>query len=352
MKDIKLNFEVPIKENAFFNNEFLIKGTAISSTITDTNHKFLPEELDKAALTMTGIPLLVDHDNRVDSVIGKVKQGFFDNVSQNIEFEASVSNKSVQEKIKEGIVNSVSIGATVEELAEEDGTFVPKGIKIRELSVVAVPADPNAKFEVVSNAPNFQMALTQALKLSKPGKDLSDSWSFITDTSQTTGQAGDTTLNSNLPDNGSENVRRLVDMEKEKELTELKTQLAEQEAKLAKFEAKERSTLEEKYSELCKSKKVDAVEVKEATNEMLDLLITQVSGIKEADVDETPVAEEVKEEVKEEKVADEEGTAEDVETEDVEEKSSYNIFQTADSDVLTGRAFTVEFKAPMQSNYV
>lgn len=336
MRDIKLNFEVPIRENAFFNNEFIIKGTAISSTITDTNHKFLPEELDKAALTMTGIPLLVDHDNRVDSVVGKVKQGFFDNVSQNIEFEAMVDNKAVQEKIKSGLVNSVSIGATVGELIEEDGTFIPKDIKIRELSIVAVPADQNAKFEVVSTAPSFQMALTQAFQLSNP-----DNLLLKTDPSHI--------IKSYLPNNGLQNVRGLVDMEKEKEITELRTQLAEQEAKIVKFEAKERSTLEEKYSDICKSKKQDTMEVKELSNETLNAMITTISNIKEADVDEVPAVEEVKEDEK--KVADEEGTAEEVEETDVEENSRYRIFQTADEDILSGRAFTVELKTPISSNY-
>ncbi len=294
MKNLNLTFQAPIKENAFFNDEFLIKGIAITSTVTDNNTKFLPEELDKAAETMTGIPLLVDHDNRVDAVVGKVKQGFFDHISQNLEFEAMIDNdfKPIQEKISRGLLDSVSIGATVEDILEEDGVFIPVGIKIRELSLVAVPADDKAKFAVVSSAPTFQMALQEAFKLVGHAQP-------ETITSDTT-----FTTFSSSPDNTGHKIERgLVDMdtEKEKEMTELKTQLAEKDAKLAEFEAKERQMLENKYTEICKSRKVDSIDVKEMDNRMLDSLVKQVELMKEADVDEEPKKEsEEPEEPKEE----------------------------------------------------
>ena len=331
MKNLQLTFQAPITENAFFNNEFLIKGIAITSTITDNNHKFLPEELEKAAATMTGIPLLVDHDNSVDSVIGKVNQGFFDQVSQNLEFEAKVMNTSIQEKITSGLINSVSIGATVEDIEEEDGIFIPKGIKIRELSIVAVPADQNAKFEVVAIAPTFQMALQEAFTL--------------------IGKPQVTNLNSSLSDNDTLNERGSVDMENEKEL---KTQLAEQEAKIAEFEKKERSGLEAKYADLCLAKNVDHIDVGEIDSNVLRSLIQQVDLIKLADVDEEKPEPEVKPEptpepeVKPdaEKEKDAEESTEDEEDEEEEVAEKYRIYQTNDG------SFTTEYKNPRISNYV
>ncbi len=341
ISNLDLNFQVPIKQNSFFNGEFIIKGTAITSTITDTNHKFLPEELSLAAKTMQGIPLLIDHDNRVESIKGRVREGVFDAVSQSLEFEAIVMDKPIQDKIKEGLLDSVSIGATVQDIEEEDGVFVPRGIKIRELSLVAVPADENAKFKVVSNAKDFQMALTQALELANPKLIISAK----APATESFHETSNNILEKSRSPRNQGTERGLVDMEKETEITELKTQLAEQEAKIAKFEAKERKSLEESYSTLCKEKNVEAMDIKEVDNKMLGLLVQQVLSVKLADVDEKPkeTTPEPKEESKE-KVEEPE--------EDVEEAGKYKILQIADSDTLTGNAFTVEFSNPRISNYV
>ena len=349
MREFNLTFQAPIKENALFEDEFIIKGTAITSTITDNNHKFLPEELEAAADTMKGIPLLVDHDNRVDSIVGKVKQGFFESVSQSLEFEAMVDNKSIQEKISKGLLDSVSIGATVEDVLEEDGVFTPIGIKIRELSLVAVPADENSKFVVVSSAQTFQMALKEAYELRHPVIYTNGT---ITSTSMPTiiSSFSNTPSDSiNIENKSSE--RGLVDMEqdKDKENIELKTQLAEKEARIAEFEAKERSMLEVKYIDLCKTKKIDSIDIKEMDNKVLDSLIKQVDLILLADVDEETKDE--AEPTKVEKPVLEEESEDDTE-EEVEETAKYKIVQRHDSDMLKGNAFTVEFKTPESRNYI
>ncbi len=335
MHNISLNFQAAIKENALFNGEFIIKGIAITSTITDNSHKFLPEELEKAADTMLGIPLMVDHENTVDSVIGKVKQGIFDHVTQNLEFEAMVDDKSIQEKIEKGLLDSVSIGATVEDIEEEDGVFIPRGIKIRELSIVAVGADQDARFTIASTAPTFQMALQEALKLSRVNKSYSPDH-----TGQVTTE------------------RRFDEMDKENEMTELKVQLAEQEAKIATYEAKERERLENEYIKLCDSKNVESMNVTNVSNDALDFSIQHLKMLKEADVDEEdsdalpdkstdPVESTEPTEDTDKKDEDEE----DSEDEEVEEGAKYKIFQTSDSDIMSGNAYTVEMKHPVSSNY-
>lgn len=348
MHSISLNFQAPIKENALFNGEFIIKGIAITSTITDNNHKFLPEELEKAADTMLGIPLMVDHDNSVSSIIGKVKHGLFDHTTQNLEFEAMVDDESIKEKISKGLVDTVSIGATVEDIEEEDGVFIPRGIKIRELSIVAVPADQAARFTIASTAPTFQMALQEALKLSNSKRKIESHTSgFFTYSPDHTGQI---------------TTERGLD-EMEKEMTELKVQLAEQEAKIAGYEAKERKTLESDYADLCKSKSVEPMNVTNVSNDALDFSIQHLRAIKEADADEEdatdalpdkptdPVAPTEPTEDKDKADKDEEDKDEDSEDEEVEESGKYRIFQTSDSDSLTGNIYTVEMKNPVSSNY-
>jgi len=146
-------FMVPISEAVTVGEDFIIKGIAINSTTTRNGVKYTAEELSKAAHTLTGRPILKDHENSIDNIIGKVKKSSFDNAIKAIPFEGKIMEKKYQEMIKDGRINSVSIGAMVKEITEEkvnedsnETVLVPKGIEFVELSLVAVPSDPNANF--------------------------------------------------------------------------------------------------------------------------------------------------------------------------------------------------------------
>ena len=161
-KLINLSYNVPILENASVNNQFIIKGIAINETTTGNNHKFLGEELKLAADTLKGVPLLVDHDNTVASIKGRVLESLYDEANKRIPFAASVMDKNIKEMIIDGRINSVSVGAVVKEIEEDKGTLIPRGITFKELSLVAVPADPSA---------TFTFALTEAYKKLKEDED-------------------------------------------------------------------------------------------------------------------------------------------------------------------------------------
>lgn len=146
MNQIKLNYNVPITESGVFENDFIIQGVAINSVITSNNHKFLAEELKSSATTLNGVPLLVDHDNRVSSIKGRVLMGEFDESNSRVNFKAKVVDNEIKNMIKEGLINSVSVGAAVREIEESEGILIPRGIEFKELSLVAVPADSGATF--------------------------------------------------------------------------------------------------------------------------------------------------------------------------------------------------------------
>lgn len=148
MSKLKLNYQVPILESSTIDGDFIIEGTAINSTTTSNNHKFLTEELQLSATSLTGVPLLVDHRNEVSAIKGRVIQGAYDSENEKVNFRAKVVDKSVKEMIKDGRLNSVSVGADVKEIDEEDGVLIPRGIIFRELSMVAVPADSGATFNI------------------------------------------------------------------------------------------------------------------------------------------------------------------------------------------------------------
>lgn len=145
----EISYSIPIKEFGEVDNEFKIKGVAINETTTSNGHRFLAEELSEATSSLNGVPLLKDHINSVDNIIGRVKTAIFDEMNKNIRFEAVVNDKSVKEMIKDGRLNSVSVGADVRDLEEaDDGALIVRGIEFKELSAVAIPADMGATFGV------------------------------------------------------------------------------------------------------------------------------------------------------------------------------------------------------------
>lgn len=167
MLNERLDFSVPITESVTKNNQdFLIKGIAINAGKTRNDTIFVNEELQSSASSLIGKPLLKDHDNVIDSIVGKVTNAKFN--QNKIEFEAQVIDEMTKQKISQGLINSVSVGAMVskvETITEEvDGeeSFVGHkvmGIDFVELSLVAVPADPNA---------GFAQAVCEKLKSSNP----------------------------------------------------------------------------------------------------------------------------------------------------------------------------------------
>jgi len=158
---IKFNYSIPIEEFATVESDFIIAGTAINATITSNNHKFLPEVLQESAKTLMGVPLLIDHKNEVEAIKGRVFYAEYDDINQKIPFKAKVMDSTIKMMIKDGRLNSVSVGASVDPKnikEDKDGTLIPTNITFKELSLVAVPADQGATFGI---------AMKEAYKLFK-----------------------------------------------------------------------------------------------------------------------------------------------------------------------------------------
>jgi len=153
-KGLMLEYFVPITSSASLDGDFTINGIAINETTTSNGHNFIGEELSKAASTLVGVPLLKDHDNSVDSIVGKVNAAHWDEALRNIPFKAIIKDTKVKQLIKDGLLSTVSVGAHVkpEDIEEgENGDIIPHNITFKELSVVAVPADGGATFSMALN---------------------------------------------------------------------------------------------------------------------------------------------------------------------------------------------------------
>lgn len=127
---------------------FFINGTAIEETISRNKIQYKAEELKKAAESLIDVPLLKDHSNSVDSVVGRVRNAEF--VDNKVLFKAEIMDDSIKEKIQKGLIKHVSIGSEIQKVISKvtDGVkhLVAQGIEFLELSLVAVPGVPNATF--------------------------------------------------------------------------------------------------------------------------------------------------------------------------------------------------------------
>ena len=154
MENTKLNYVVPIvellqqKDDDKLDDVMRIEGVAIEETTSRNNVTYKVDELERAAGTLIGAPLLKDHNNSVDGIVGKVTEAYMD--GKQLKFKAMVMDDDMKEKIRNGLIKNVSVGSKLKELqkvVEDEVTkFVARGIEFLELSLVAVPGVKSATF--------------------------------------------------------------------------------------------------------------------------------------------------------------------------------------------------------------
>ena len=161
--------------------DFMISGMAVDESISFNGIKYLGEELELSAPSLAGKPLLKDHENKVDNIMGRVKEAMYSKEKKGVIFSGIVKDKKMQEMISDGRVKHVSIGAVVKTL-EKDKTeekadiLIARGITFKELSFVAVQGVENASFQH-----SFDASLKEKLDLIKKIEE-SDCMTEQTDT--------------------------------------------------------------------------------------------------------------------------------------------------------------------------
>ena len=149
---------ISLAESKGDERKLYITGNAISAGISRNNVEYSPDVLKAAARTLIGKPLMLNHgDNDVNNIIGKIVEAGYD--GRNVPFKAELdqSETKIINKLKNGYINKVSIGAdTVDENGnhydvepDDDGIIRPKGIEFLELSLVPIPGVPNASINQV-----------------------------------------------------------------------------------------------------------------------------------------------------------------------------------------------------------
>ena len=268
---------------------FTIQGKAIYENISMNRVKYEAQELEKAATTLTGKPLMTDHVNSVDNVIGKVINAWYDATNKAVMFTAEIHKKLLDEKllvrIQKGLVDKVSIGADVASVAykkiKDDLIAIVKGITFVELSLVAVPGNSDAGFTAKTN---FTQALTEMLddkELESKKEELK-----MEEVEELKKQLAET-------------MKAKEQLEADKEKTDADAKQAEDVAKKASDDAKvEAETAAEKFKTDATAEKVKAEglekELKEMKEKAHEELVKKVAEAKVA----AKLAEKVEDEVK------------------------------------------------------
>jgi len=285
-----IEFSAPITENAFIDDEFIIKGTAINETTTHNGHKYIAEELEKAGQGLIGKPLLIDHDNSVEAIVGRVKDSTFNNDTKSIQFEAKINNteqgKHVQQLIKAGDLSTVSIGAFAEDLIQEEDSdvFIAKGLTFAELSLVAIPADEGATF-ATAFANNYDLKEKMENTITFNAED-GDAITLDTADMNADNDYTDERGYGEMKEENSQKLDKkivekpVVDLKIVEELSTLKEDHSKLNEELLALRKEKMDTLHAKYKTLCKEKDMKEKDLSKISEETLNLLIEQLEEMK------------------------------------------------------------------------
>ena len=126
-----------------------IAGVAMAAGMSRNFNVYTTEELQSFAPALVGAPVYVEHVS-VDSAAGKVTKCIYDPTSRCLLYEAEIYDPIIANKIRNGLIQHVSVGADYDALDVVDAK-IPHGLTKPELSLVAVPGIPETNIQVLEH---------------------------------------------------------------------------------------------------------------------------------------------------------------------------------------------------------
>ena len=126
-----------------------ISGVAMAAGMSRNFNVYTPEELQSFAPLLVGAPVYIEHV-AVDSAAGKVTKCTYDPTSRCLLYEAEIYDPVIADKIRNGLIQHVSVGADYDALDVVDAK-IPHGLSKPELSLVAVPGIPETNIQVLEH---------------------------------------------------------------------------------------------------------------------------------------------------------------------------------------------------------
>ncbi len=152
-----------------------IGGVAMAAGMSRNFNVYTPDELAVFAEKLVNAPVYIEHV-AVENAAGKVTKCSYDAASQSLLYEAEIYDQTIAEKIRNGLIQHVSVGADYDVLDVVDAK-VPHGLFNPELSLVAVPGIQETNIKVIEKVEDKQLKekLSQTEgKLSEAEKTIED----------------------------------------------------------------------------------------------------------------------------------------------------------------------------------
>ncbi|NLF87458.1 hypothetical protein GX563_01390 [Candidatus Bathyarchaeota archaeon] len=152
-----------------------IGGVAMAAGMSRNFNVYTPEELAVFAEKLVNAPVYIEHVT-AETAAGKVTKCNYDAASRSLLYEAEIYDQAIADKVRNGLIQHVSVGADYSLLDVVDAK-VPHGLFNPELSLVAVPGIPETNIKVLEKVEDKQLkeklAQTEG-KLSEAEKTIED----------------------------------------------------------------------------------------------------------------------------------------------------------------------------------
>ncbi len=152
-----------------------IGGIAMAAGMSRNFNVYTPEELSVFAEKLVNAPVYIEHV-AVENAAGKVTKCSYDSASRSLLYEAEIYDQVIADKVRNGLIQHVSVGADYDALDVVDAK-VPHGLFNPELSLVAVPGVQETNIKVIEKLEDRQLKekLSQTEgKLSEAEKTIED----------------------------------------------------------------------------------------------------------------------------------------------------------------------------------
>ena len=116
---------------------------------------YTPEELSVFAEKLVNAPVYIEHV-AVETAAGKVTKCSYDAASRSLLYEAEIYDQTIADKIRNGLIQHVSVGADYDTLDVVDAK-VPHGLFNPELSLVAVPGIQETNIKIIEKVEDKQL---------------------------------------------------------------------------------------------------------------------------------------------------------------------------------------------------
>ncbi len=152
-----------------------IGGVAMAVGMSRNFNVYTPDELSVFAEKLVNAPVYIEHVT-VENAAGKVTKCSYDAASRSLLYEAEIYDQTIADKVRNGLIQHVSVGADYDTLDVVDAK-VPHGLFNPELSLVAVPGVQETNIRVIEKVEDKQLKekLSQTEgKLSEAEKTIED----------------------------------------------------------------------------------------------------------------------------------------------------------------------------------